>query len=122
MRLTSGTNLGAYEVLSALGAGGMGEVYLARDTKLQRDVAIKVLPAAFAEDSEKLSRFEREARILAHLNHPNIATIYSLEEFEGQSYLVLELVRGQTLSEILMKGPVALKEALSIGSQIAAAL
>ena len=96
MSLAKGTKLGAYEILSALGSGGMGEVYLARDTKLHRDVAIKVLSDVFSKDKERLSRFQREARILASLNHPNIAAIYSLEDSDdGQSYLVLELVPGQ---------------------------
>ena len=123
MSLAKGTKLGAYEILSALGSGGMGEVYLARDTKLHRDVAIKVLSDVFSSDKERLSRFQREARILASLNHPNIAAIYSLEDSDdGQSYLVLELVPGQTLAEIVSAGPVSVKEVLSIGYQIAAAL
>ncbi len=116
MQLSPGTKLGTYEIHSPLGAGGMGEVYLARDTKLQRDVAIKMLPAAFAKDAERLARFQREARILASLNHPNIATIYSLEDFESQSYLVLELVSGETLADILIKRPLPLKEVLSVSS------
>ncbi|HEY7162438.1 MAG TPA: protein kinase, partial [Acidobacteriota bacterium] len=94
MPLIQGTKLGAYEIISPLGVGGMGEVYCALDTKLGREVAIKVLPEAFASDEERLSRFEREARILASLNHPNVASIYSLEQEEGQTFLVLELVPG----------------------------
>ncbi len=92
MSLESGTKLASYEILGLLGAGGMGEVYRAKDTKLGRDVAIKVLPEAFAQDEERRARFEREARILAALNHPGIATLYGLEESAGTSYLVMELV------------------------------
>src|SRR5713226_3575633 len=98
MALTSGTRLGPYEILSAIGGGGMGEVYQAHDTKLGRDVAIKVLPEAFAHDAERLSRFQREAKMLASLNHPNIATIHGLEQSGGTSYLVMELVSGETLA------------------------
>jgi serine/threonine protein kinase len=99
MAVTTGTRLGSYEVVAQIGAGGMGEVYQAHDTKLGRNVAIKVLPEAFAHDSERLSRFQREAKMLAALNHPNIATIYGLEQSNGTSYLVMELVAGDTLSE-----------------------
>ena len=98
MPLAAGTKLGTYEVVSAIGAGGMGEVYQAHDTKLGRDVAIKVLPEAFAHDPERLSRFQREAKMLASLNHPNIATIYGLEDSDGTSYLVMELVPGENAS------------------------
>ena len=105
MRLTAGTRLGAYSIQSALGAGGMGEVYLARDTNLARDVAIKVLPEAFAHDVERLARFEREARTLAALNHPNIATVHGLESVLIDSghvrALVMELVDGPTLAELI---------------------
>src|SRR3954468_2423856 len=97
MPLTAGAHLGPYEILAALGAGGMGEVYRVRDTKLGREVAIKVLPASVANDAERLSRFEREARVLASLNHPNIATVYAVEESVGVSALVMELVEGETL-------------------------
>src|SRR6516225_8050645 len=97
--LSPGTKLGPYEVVAALGAGGMGEVYLARDTKLNRDVALKVLPEAFAQDAERMARFRREAQMLASLNHPNIATIYGLEESNGNCALVMELVEGPTLAE-----------------------
>src|SRR6195256_6198440 len=90
--LASGTRLGPYEILSALGAGGMGEVYRARDTKLDRDVAIKILPNAFVSDAERVARFQREAKTLASLNHPNIAAIYGLEDAEGLTALVMELV------------------------------
>src|SRR6201981_758866 len=97
MALVAGTKLGSYEVVAQIGAGGMGEVYQAYDTRLGRDVAIKVLPEAFAHDPGRLSRFEREAKILASLNHPNIAAIYGLEEDAGRNYLVMELVPGETL-------------------------
>jgi serine/threonine protein kinase/dipeptidyl aminopeptidase/acylaminoacyl peptidase len=122
MALAAGTKLGSYEVLSAIGAGGMGEVYQAHDTKLGRDVAIKVLPEAFAHDSERLSRFQREAKMLAALNHPNIATIHGLEQSGGTSYLVMELVSGETLAERLKAGPLGVEEALKIAVQIAEAL
>jgi serine/threonine protein kinase/Tol biopolymer transport system component len=123
MALTSGTRLGAYEILSAIGAGGMGEVYRARDTKLGRDVAIKVLPEAFAHDADRLSRFQREAKMLASLNHPNIATIHGLEQSGGTSYLVMELVSGDTLQERVKRdGPLPIDEALAIAKQIAEAL
>jgi serine/threonine protein kinase len=99
MAISTGTCLGSYEVVAQIGAGGMGEVYKAHDTKLGRDVAIKVLPEAFAHDSERISRFQREAKMLAALNHPNIATIYGLEQSNGTSYLVMELVAGETLAD-----------------------
>ena len=109
MALSAGTRLGTYEVLGLLGSGGMGEVYRAQDTKLQREVAIKTLPAGFAQDPDRLARFQREAQLLASLNHPNIAAIYGLEEFNGVRFLVLELVEGQTLAERLAgKSPAGL--------------
>src|SRR6266566_6224208 len=98
MAIPSGTRLGSYEVLAPIGAGGMGEVYQAHDTKLGRDVAIKVLPEAFAHDPARLSRFQREAKMLASLNHPNIASISGLEEDARRNYLVMELVSGETLA------------------------
>jgi serine/threonine protein kinase len=104
MGLTSGTQLGSYQVLSAIGKGGMGEVWKAKDTKLGREVAIKTLPDAFARDSERLERFQREAEALAALNHPNIAAIYGLEESGGRRFLVLELVEGETLEQRLRRG------------------
>src|ERR1700680_3099193 len=122
MTLAAGPQLGSYEVLSQIGAGGMGEVYQAHDTKLGRDVAIKVLPEAFAHDAERLSRFQREAKMLASLNHPNIATIHGLEHSGGTSYLVLELVSGETLAERVKAGPLDIEEALKIAVQIAEAL
>jgi eukaryotic-like serine/threonine-protein kinase len=122
MALASGTRLGSYEIVAQIGAGGMGEVYRAHDTKLGRDVAIKVLPANFVNDPERLSRFQREARMLAALNHPNIATIYGLEQFDGVSCLVMELVPGETLAERVKAGPLPIEEALKIAAQIAEAL
>src|SRR5487761_687265 len=102
MTLAAGSKLGPYEILSPLGAGGMGEVYRARDTKLGREVALKVLPAAFASDADRMARFQREAQVLASLNHPNIASIYGLEESGGVRALVMELVEGPTLAERLV--------------------
>ena len=122
MPLESGTQLGPYEILSPLGAGGMGEVYRARDGRLHRDVALKVLPDAFARDQDRMVRFTREAQLLASLNHPNIAAIYGVEESRGRSALVLELVDGETLAERIAKGPVRIEEALRIALQIAEAL
>src|SRR6267154_461973 len=101
MPLSNGTRLGSYHILSALGAGGMGEVYRARDTRLDRDVAIKILPEAFAADTERVARFQREARVLASLNHPHIAAIYGVEEANERKFLVMELVPGETLAERL---------------------
>ena len=123
MTLSPGTKLGAYVISGAIGAGGMGEVYQAHDTKLGRDVAIKVLPEAFAHDPERLSRFQREAKTLASLNHPNIAHIYGLEENAGSSYLVMELVPGDTLADRIKRdGAIPVVEALGIAKQIAEAL
>jgi Tol biopolymer transport system component len=122
MAILLGKRLGPYEILSAIGAGGMGEVYRAHDTKLGRDVAVKVLPANFVNDPERLSRFQREARMLAALNHANIATIYGLEGCDGVTCLVMELVSGETLAERVKVGPLSLAEALKIAVQIAEAL
>ena len=122
MPLTPGARIGAYDVTGPLGAGGMGEVYRARDTKLDRDVALKVLPEAFTTDPDRLARFEREARVLASLNHPNIAQIHGLEETGATRALVLELVEGPTLADRLAAGPIPLDEVLSIAWQIAFAL
>jgi eukaryotic-like serine/threonine-protein kinase len=122
MGLSAGTRLGSYEILSALGAGGMGEVYRARDTKLKRDVAIKVLLSAVLNDRDRLVRFEREAELLASLNHPNIAAIYGLEDVDGVKALVLELVEGLTLADRIAQGPILLDEALPIAKQIVEAL
>jgi Tol biopolymer transport system component len=122
--IATGTRLGPYELLAPLGAGGMGEVYRARDTKLNRDVAIKVLPDLFAADPDRLARFQREAQVLAALNHPNIAQIYGLEETSsaGVAALVMELVDGEDLAQRLARGPLPLEEAVSIGAQVADAL
>ena len=122
MALSAGTRLGPYEILEPLGAGGMGEVYRARDGKLGRDVAIKVLPTEVAQDPERLSRFQREATLLAALNHPHIAAIYGLEESGGDPFLVLELVEGEDLAERLKRGPIPVGEALEIARQIAEGL
>jgi eukaryotic-like serine/threonine-protein kinase len=122
MSLSAGTRLGPYEILAPIGAGGMGEVYQARDTKLRRDVAIKILPTAVAHDAERRQRFEREAHLLASLNHPNIAAIYGLEEAFGRTALVLELVEGPTLADRIAGGPVTVDQALAIARQIADAL
>src|SRR5687768_7245249 len=105
MALQSGTRLGPYEILAPLGAGGMGKVYRATDTNLGRQVAIKVLPDTFAHDPDRLARFEREAKTLASLNHPNIAQIYGLEKSDGVRALVMELVEGPTLADRVAKGP-----------------
>ena len=105
-----------------LGAGGMGEVYRARDTKLGRDVAIKIMPRAFTNDPERLKRFEREARMLAALNHPNIGAIYGLEDADGMRALILELVDGETLADRIARGPLPLKDALAAARQIVDAL
>jgi len=122
MPIQSGTRLGPYEILSAIGAGGMGEVYRARDPKLGRDVAIKVLPEAFARDAERMARFQREAKVLASLSHPNIATIYGLEDSGGTRALVMELVEGPTLADRIKQGPIPVDEAVRIARQIADAL
>ena len=117
-----GRQLGPYAILAPLGAGGMGEVYRARDSKLGRDVAIKILPSHFTADPERRARFAREARLLATLNHPHIGAIYGLEETDGVTALVLELVEGPTLADRLARGPLPIPEALAIARQIAEAL
>jgi serine/threonine-protein kinase len=122
MALTVGSRLGGYEILGAIGAGGMGEVYRARDTTLNRDVALKILPPEFAVDIERLARFKREAQVLASLNHPNIAGIYGLEDSDGTPALVLELVEGPTLADRIARGPIPCEEALPIARQMAEAL
>lgn len=119
MLLSPGTKLNHYEIIESVGAGGMGEVYRARDTNLGRDVAIKVLPEAFSRDKERLDRFQREARLLAKLNHPNIATLHGLEEHEGRRFIVMELVEGETLQERIAKGPIPVDEAVALFIQIA---
>jgi serine/threonine protein kinase len=122
MVLTPGTRFGPYEVTAQIGVGGMGEVYRATDTHLKRQVAIKVLPASVAVDADRLARFQREAEVLAALNHPNIAQIHGLEESAGQTGLVLELVEGPTLADRITQGAIPVDEALSIAKQIAEAL
>ena len=122
MAIPAGTRLGTYEVTAQIGAGGMGEVYRAHDSKLGRDVAIKVLPPNFANDPERLSRFQREARMLASLNHPKIAAIYGLEESGAVRALVMELVEGPTLAERIAAGPIPVDEALPIAKQITEAV
>jgi serine/threonine protein kinase len=122
MSLQPGTALGSYTVTAKIGEGGMGEVYRARDTKLDRDVALKVLPEAFTADPDRLGRFEREAKVLASLNHPNIGGIHGLEDSDGVKALVLELIEGPTLANRIKQGPIPIDEALPIAKQIAGAL
>ena len=122
MGMKVGQKIGQYEVLSLLGKGGMGEVYRARDTQLQRDVALKLLPEVFASDPERLARFQREAQVLASLNHPNIAQIYGLEGTGASRCIVMELVDGETLQERIRRGPIRIEDALAIARQIAEAL
>jgi serine/threonine-protein kinase len=122
MALKPGTRLGSFEVLGPLGAGGMGEVYRARDTRLGRDVAIKVLPESFAQDPSRTARFEREARLLAAINHPAIGAIYGAEEFHSLRCIIMELVPGETLAERILRGPIPLGEACDLSRQIAEAL
>src|SRR5688572_24567067 len=122
MSLSAGARVGPYEILSALGAGGMGEVYRARDPKLGRDVALKVLPTAFALDPDRLARFKREAQVLASINHPNIAAIYGFEDSDSAHALVLELVEGPTVADRIAQGPIPLEETLRIARQVADAL
>ena len=122
MTFTAGTKLGTYEIVGLLGAGGMGEVWRARDTRLKREVAIKVLPDAFARDAERVARFQREAEVLASLNHPHIGGIYDVAEFGESRFLVLELVEGETLADRIARGPIPLEEALAIAKQIAEAV
>jgi len=118
MPLSPGTRIGPYEITSALGAGGMGEVYRARDTKLNRDAAIKVLPAAFAQDESGVARLRREAQVLASLNHPHVASIYGLEETDGALALALELVEGYDLAERLARGAIPVDEAIGYARQL----
>jgi serine/threonine-protein kinase len=122
MSLQTGTQLGPYLIQGLLGSGGMGEVYRARDTKLGREVALKILHEIAAQDRDRLARFAREAQVLASLNHPNIAAIYGVEESTGGLALVLELVDGETLADRINRGPIPLKETLGIALQIARAL
>ena len=122
MALASGTRLGPYEITAQIGVGGMGEVYRATDTKLKRDVAVKMLPSHVAADPERLARFQREAEVLASLNHPTIAQIHGLEKSAGTIALVMELVEGPTLADRIAQGAIPVDEALPIAKQIAGAL
>src|SRR5262245_5890677 len=122
MSIKTGAHIGPYEVTSPLGEGGMGVVFRAHDTKLQRDVALKLLPDHFANDAERLGRFQREAQVLASVNHPNIAQIYGLDDSIAQRCIVMELVEGETLQERLRRGPMPVDEAFPIAKQIAEAL
>jgi len=122
LALTPGSRLGAYEIVAAIGAGGMGEVYRATDGNLKRSVAIKVLPASVAGDADRLVRFQREAEVLAALNHPNIAAIYGLEKTPDFTALVMELVEGEDLSQRISRGAIPIDEALLIAKEIADAL
>ena len=122
MSLSIGTQLGSHQITALLGKGGMGEVYRARDTKLKREVAIKILPDEFSRDPERVARFQREAEVLASLNHPNIAAIYDLGEANGSRFLVLELVEGDTLADRIRRGPIPMDEALNIAKSICEAL
>src|SRR5215469_550541 len=122
MPLAPGNKLGPYEILSPLGAGGMGEVYRARDTRLERTVAIKILPTQVSNDPLRKQRFEREAKTISSLNHPNICTLHDIGSQDGVDYLVMECVEGETLVERLEKGPLPLEQVLKYGAQIADAL
>src|SRR6478672_599941 len=122
MPLAAGSRLGPYEILSPLGAGGMGEVYRAHDSRLRRDVAIKVLPSAVSGDSERLRRFEQEARAAAALNHPNILTVHEIGRHDGQPYVASELLEGQTLRSILRAGALPLKKTVDYAIQLASGL
>ena len=118
MALAAGTKLGPYEIQLPVGAGGMGEVYRARDTRLDRTVAVKILPSHLSDSPEARHRFEREARTISSLNHPNICTLHDIGNERGTAYLVMEYVQGETLETRLQKGPLQLKEALDYGIQI----
>jgi eukaryotic-like serine/threonine-protein kinase len=122
MAIAIGQQLGSYEITALLGKGGMGEVYRARDTKLKRDVAIKILPDEFSRDADRVSRFQREAEVLASLNHPNIAAIYDLQELNNTRLLVLELVEGETLADRIARGPIPVDEVLNVAKNICEAL
>src|SRR5262245_26115326 len=122
MSLQVGQQIGSYEITSLLGKGGMGEVYRARDFKLKRDVAIKALPEEFSRDNDRLLRLQREAEVLASLNHANIASIYDLQESNESRFLIMELVEGETLAERIARGPLLIKEALDIAKQVCEAL
>ena len=122
MPLAAGTRVGAFEVLARLGTGGMGEVYRARDTRLDRTVALKILRASELHRRDRLERFKREARAISRLNHPHICALHDIGEQDGEAFLVMEYVHGETLAERLARGPLAIEEVLRLGGQIAAAL
>ncbi|HZU45337.1 MAG TPA: serine/threonine-protein kinase, partial [Terriglobales bacterium] len=122
MSLSVGTKLGPYEIVAPVGAGGMGEVYRARDTRLGRDVAIKVLPQQFSTDADLKQRFEREARAISSLSHPNICALYDVGSQDGTEYLVMEYLEGETLADRLLRGPLPVQEVLKVGSEVADAL
>src|SRR5947207_3256999 len=122
MSLAPGVRLGPYQIVAAIGAGGMGEVYRARDARLNRDVAVKVLPSAFASDSERLSRFEQEARAAAALNHPNILAVFDIGAHDAAPYVVSELLEGETLRERLASGALPVRKAIEYGIQVARGL
>src|SRR5208283_5384559 len=122
MPLSPGTKLGPYEIIAAIGAGGMGEVYRARDSRLDRDLAIKVLPESFAGDADRLRRFEQEARTVAALNHPNILGVYDIGQHQGSPYMVCELLDGETLREKMTEGPMPQRRAIEYASQLAEGL
>src|SRR5436853_1510299 len=119
MTLTTGTRIGPYEIVALLGAGGMGEVYRARDSRLSRDVAVKVLPESFALDPDRMRRFEQEARAAGQINHPNIMAVYDVGAYEGTPYIVSEYVEGETLRELLDEGPVSISRAIAIAAELA---
>src|ERR1043166_8938315 len=118
MAIQIGQQLGSIEIIALIGKGGMGEVYRPRDLQLKREVAIKILPDEFSRDPDRVSRFQREAEVLASLNHPNIAAIYDLQEGNGSRFLVLELVEGENLAERIKRGPIAVDESLHIARNI----
>src|ERR1022692_1132957 len=122
MALTNGTRLGPYEIESPLGAGGMGEVYRARDTRLERTVAVKILPPHFSDDPSCRQRFEREAKVISSLNHPNICTLHDIGQQDGVDFIVMEYVEGETLADRLAKGRLPVSQVLQYGAQIASAL
>jgi serine/threonine protein kinase len=122
MALAIGTQLGSHEITALLGKGGMGEVYRARDLKLKREVAIKILPEEFSRDADRVSRFQREAEVLAALNHPNVAAIYDLAQAGAARFLVMELVEGETLADRIARGPIPVSETLEIAKHICEAL
>src|SRR5512139_256338 len=122
MTLAAGSRLGPYEIVAPLGAGGMGEVFRGRDTRLGRDVAIKVLPPGFAQNEQFRARFEREAKTISSLNHPNICTLFDVGHEDGTHFLVMELIEGDSLADRIQKGPLPLDQVLRYGSQVADAL